>query len=97
MLGVGTGRPSIAEETLYIDAEVQRTGDLPQSILIEVPYALAQPGESVVLLAVVARDLETLLGAEEAERIAQLPEGVMVTGGQYIEISVIVSLDNGLT
>ena len=85
------------EETFLIDIEVQRDANTPQRILIEVPYTLAEPGEALVLLVCLAPDLDTLLGSEQAALVSPEPNGSMVSGGQYIEISILVSTDDGLS
>ncbi len=85
------------EPTFIIDVDVQRSDDTLQRIVLEVPYALARRGESAAVLVAVASDLETLLGPTEAEQIAQLPNGFIVLGAQFIEVSVIVSEDGGAT
>lgn len=66
-------------------------------VVVSAPRALAQPGETGLLLVALASDPLTLLGAEEARLLAPQPNGDLVPGGQYVEISVLISVDGGQT
>jgi len=78
------------------DLDVPRSGLPAQRILVEAPGTLAQDGEIAVLLIGVAPDLESLLG-DEAAGIAPHDGATLLSGGQYIEISVLISDDGGAT
>jgi len=67
-----------------------------QIVTASVPRSLLQAGESGILIIQIAPDLVTLLGPVESQMIAAEPS-VLVGGGQYVEVSVIASADNGAT
>jgi hypothetical protein len=93
----GSGVPPLSGdiETLYL--EVTRSDNTIQRIRVQAPGTLAAPGETAVLLVGVASDLDSLFGADQAAAIAP-PEGFgLLPGAQYIEISVLISPDNGAT
>lgn len=79
-----------------IDIDVPRPGSSDQRIVIEAPGLLAETGEIAVLLIGVAPDLESLLG-NEAAGIAPHDGAALLSGGQYVEISVLISNDGGAT
>ena len=67
-----------------------------QIAAVSVPRTLLKAGESGILIVQVAPDLPTLLDPIEPQLIAAEPS-ILVGGGQYVEVSVIMSLDNGET
>lgn len=85
------------DETQTIDLEVPRPGYGDQRILIESPGTLAALGEIAVMLVGVAPDLESLLGVTEAGGMAAYEGATLLPGGQYVEISVLISDDGGTT
>ncbi len=84
-------------KTQSIDVEVPRVGGGTQRILVESPGTLADGGEIAVLLVGVAPDLTSLFGAAQASEFEAHEDAELLTGGQYVEISVLVSDDNGAT
>ena len=67
-----------------------------QIVTVSVPRSLLKEGESGILIVQIAPDLPTLFGPLESELLGAEPS-LLVGGGQYVEVSAIVSLDNGLT
>jgi hypothetical protein len=67
-----------------------------QIVTASVPRSLLKTGESGILIIQIAPELVTLLGPIESQMIAAEPS-VLVGGGQYVEVSVIASADNGAT
>lgn len=67
------------------------------NVVVAAPRALAKPGETLLLTVQTALDLPALLGADDAGKMAPEPEGTLVPGAQYVEISVLVSADGGAT
>jgi hypothetical protein len=83
---VTTGAPIIVS--------AQSLSDPPMTVTVSAPQCLLQEGETGILIVQMAPDLVTLLGPIEASMIGDEP-AVLVVGGQYVEIAVIVSLDSG--
>lgn len=82
-----------ASTTQTIDLDLLRTGSSTQRLLVVAPTSLVGAGEILVLLVGVAPDLESLLD----ESTALPPDRTLLPGAQYIEISVLISPDNGET
>ncbi|MCH8205119.1 MAG: hypothetical protein IID09_08135, partial [Candidatus Hydrogenedentes bacterium] len=88
---------SADDEFATLDLDVLRLDGTPQRISVEVPRAVLEPGEIGVVLLSVAADAVSLLGKDEAALLAPGPEGVLVPGGQYVDVSVMVSNDRCAT
>jgi len=80
-----------------VTATVSSPEDPTQAATATVPRALLEAGEHGVLILAIACDLESLFAPQDAtEVIEDLPDGE-VAGAAYLELSVIVSTDGGLT
>jgi hypothetical protein len=72
--------------------------DPSREVQVTVPRELACAGETGIVLVALSNDLETLLGSQDAALVGIAPDGQqLANGGQYIEISVLLSPDNGQT
>lgn len=65
-----------------------------QRVVVTVPGALLN-NEIGVLLVQIATDLDSLLGDDEAERLATEPTGRFGDAGQYLHVSLLVSASGG--
>ena len=90
---VGTA-PKAAGDAVFTVA-IENAENVAQRVVVEVPRALLLENETGVLIIETASDLATLLGAGEAALIADEPSGGLVLGAHYVEISILVSVDDG--
>lgn len=58
---------------------------------------LLVPGEEGVIMAKIARDVDTLMGPAEAQTLDAGPSAIVALGSVYLELSIIVSNDGGVT
>ena len=68
--------------------------DPARNVTVTVPRDVLAQGETAILIVELANDIETLYGPDEAALILPAPEGrVLIDGGQYVEVSILVSTD----
>ena len=89
--------PSVGADPLPVVAALDGELSGARHLVVSASPALLQSQHTGVLLVSWAPDQATLLGAEQAELLAPTPEGSIVPGGQYAEVSVIVTPDGGAT
>ena len=66
-----------------------------QWVVITLPRELVGPGASGIALIMLAPNLETLVGLEEAARFGAEPSGSLDRLGLYVEVSILFSDDGG--
>ena len=66
-------------------------------VIVTMPQSLLVVGETGMLIVVAADTPETLLGTTEAAKLGSEPILGLVTNARYVEVSVIVSADAGVT
>lgn len=66
-------------------------------VTVEAPRALVEDGEDAILILLVADDLDTLLGVDQAALLGEEPSSGLVVDGQYAEVTVLISDDGGAT
>jgi len=70
---------------------LQNPANPAQSVTVTVPEGLLYQGQEGILLVQMAPDLTSLYGATEASIFGMEP-GALVAGGQYVEVSLLVTL-----
>ena len=105
----GAGSDRIVSVTRWAGIGATARGDVPvttvlespdhpgATVTVQMPQALIVPGETAMLLVALADDLDVLVGLDEADLMGDEPERGLISGGQYVEISVITSVDGGIT
>ena len=66
-------------------------------VIVTMPQSLLVAGETGMLIVVAADTPETLLGTTEAGKLGSEPILGLVTNARYVEVSVIISVDAGVT
>jgi len=90
------GAETKAQEALPVVLAIQDPAAPSHVVTVSVPAALLEPGETGVLIVQTAPDLASLYGVIEAAAFAAEP-AALVAGGRYVEVSLIVSADQGAT
>ena len=86
-----------AQEDTPLIVTLQQLEDPTRQVTVVAQASLLEPGEVGILIVETAPDLTTLLGPEEAPALGACEPGALVTGGQYLEVSILVSEDGGTT
>ncbi|MDQ1256039.1 MAG: hypothetical protein QG656_635 [Candidatus Hydrogenedentes bacterium] len=68
-----------------------------QLVTVTVPGSLFGAGDTGILIVEAARDLDTLLGTAEADKLDNTPFDAIVGNSWYVEVSVLKSQDGGTT
>ena len=90
------GAETKAEDDLAVALAIQDPAAPSHVVTVSVSAALLEPGEVGALIVQTAPDLATLYGVIEAAAFAAEP-AALVAGGRYMEVSLIVSADDGAT
>ncbi len=73
-------------------------GDASRGVSVSVQRAVLDANEIGIVMVTMADDLQTLFGASAASQLLPEPDGkLMAQGGMYVEISILVSADQGAT
>lgn len=81
-------------EGLPIVLSIKNPARPAQIVTVSAPRALLKEGESALLIIEMAPDLDTLFGPIETQMLGVEPS-LLVGGGQYIEATILMSLDGG--
>ncbi len=68
-----------------------------RKVIVTMPQSLLVAGETGMLIVVAADTPETLLGTTEAGKLGAKPVLGLVANARYVEVSVIISVDAGVT
>jgi hypothetical protein len=68
-----------------------------REVVITVPRTVALDGETALLIAAASEDLPSILEGNVASMVASAPSNGLLPGGQYVEISLLISNDGGAT
>lgn len=80
--------------TAPVQVTLVRSDDPTQAVTVSVPRNVLASDEQGVLIVMIACDLPSLLGVDEASKLAAEPEN-KIAGGVPFEVSVIVTSDGG--
>lgn len=84
-------------DALDVTMSLRSEFDPDVQVTVSAPRELIEEGESAILVVMIAPDLIALYGAEEADLLGPEPVEGLVAGGHYVEASILVSSDGGLT
>lgn len=71
--------------------------DSSKKLTVSMPADLIATNEIGMLIVTMAPHLETLLESDQIDNVNREPVGGRVFGGYYVEISIIISIDGGVT
>ncbi|MBI5091335.1 MAG: IPT/TIG domain-containing protein [Candidatus Hydrogenedentes bacterium] len=97
VVGMGVGAKAIDIPTGGVSVSIADPANPARVVTVTAPPNLLAAGQSGLLVVEAADDITTLLGATQAANVNAEPAGGLVTGGQYVEIGVLVSSDGGTT
>ncbi len=75
---------------------LQNPNDRGSVVNVTVPDGLLEAGEVAIVMVVASPDIALIYGAATAQLLPE-PSEVLVDGGMYVEVSIIVSTDGGAT
>jgi hypothetical protein len=88
---------SKAEGDVPVTLSFPSTDDPNVQITVSASASLLEDGETGTLIVLLGEDTEAVIGPEEADLLAREPSRGIVVGGEYVEVSVIISTDDGVT